>query len=80
MKTKYKAICKIELHNLFSKNSFAELIKFRTHKVKIDGKYYYIGDISNGCVSFIEFEQSEHEIEICESISSHPTEKDGEQE
>jgi hypothetical protein len=77
MKIKYKAICKIELHDLFLQNNFAELIKFGTHKVKIDGKYYYIGDIEKGCVSFIEFEESEHEIEICEPILSHPTEKGG---
>ena len=80
MKIKYKAICKIELHDLFSQNNFAELIKFGTHKVKIDGKYYYIGDIRKDCVHFIEFEQSEHEIEICEPILYHPTEKGGEQE
>ena len=79
MKIKYKALCKIELHDLFSQNNFAELIEFGTHKLKIDGKYYYIGDIGNGYVSFIEFEQSEHEIEICEPISLHPTEKSGEE-
>lgn len=71
MKMKYKAICKIELHDWSSQNIFEELIKYGTHKVKIDGKYYYIGDISNSCVSFIEFEPSEHEIEICEPILSH---------
>ena len=70
MKIKYKAICKIKMHDLFSQNNFAELIKFGTHKVKIDGKYYYIDNIEKDCVSFTEFEPSEHEIEICEPISS----------
>ena len=80
MKIKYKAICKIELHDLFSQNNFAELIKFGTRKVKIDGKYYYIGDVRKDCVSFIEFEHSEHEIEICEPILPNQPGKGGLQE
>ena len=40
MKKKYKAIAKIELHDLSNKNIFRELFDYGTHKMKIDGKYY----------------------------------------
>ena len=68
MKRKYKVICKIEMHDLIGDSDFFELCKFGDCRIKIDGKDYYIGKIEKDCVSFIEFEQSEHEIEIGNSI------------
>ena len=68
MKIKYNAIAKIELHDLTGIQDFSEIIKHPTNKIKIDGKDYYIGKIEKDCVSFIEFEQSEHEIEIGDSF------------
>lgn len=68
MKKKYKAIAKIELHDLSNKNIFLELWNYGTHKMKIDGRYYYLGSCNNNSATFIEFNPSEHEIEICESI------------
>ena len=68
MKRKYKVICKIEMHDLVGDSDFFELCKFGDYRIKIDGKDYYIGKVEKGCVSFIEFEQSEHEIEIGKSI------------
>lgn len=68
MKRKYKVVCKIEMHDLIGENDFLELYKFYGSKIKIDGKDYYINDIRKNCVSFIEFEASEHEIEIGESF------------
>lgn len=68
MKRKYKVICKIEMHDLIEQNDFFELCKFGDCRIKIDSKDYYIGKVEKDCVSFIEFEQSEHEIEIGNSI------------
>ena len=68
MKRKYRVICKIEFHDLVGDSNFFELCKFGDCRIKIDGKDYYVGKGEKDCVSFIEFEQSEHEIEIGDSI------------
>lgn len=61
---KIKAVCEIKFHDILGENDFRELLKFVSNEIKINGKVYYIGEVKKDCVSFIELNESEHEIEI----------------
>lgn len=79
MKIQLKAICRMEFYDLTKMQNFMSLQAYGTNKIKIDGRYYYIGSIrqEHDCVvvEFIEFEPSEHEIEICDSVFNNTDKK-----
>lgn len=70
---KIKAVCEIKFHDILGENDFSELLKYGADKIKINGKVYYISEVKKDCVSFIELNKSEHEIEIGDPMFNRPT-------